>query len=525
MYLRWLIAATFLLALPALAFSDEPKETRVTAPKNTARYAGGLGGSYFVDQQLLKDYQAIKENLSRLHEEIKAGEATSTSALKRLQEIETEATVLRATIEATKTFVAAFKTYKKTETQIVPLADSRRIIVVGDNVTMRGWEGPGIKIVLEKIVLGTEPPTADEFKAISLEHEVKVLTKLVGKTPAERAADNKEFRESEAGKKMTEAELVARETFWKEQFSGYNVFADFQGKAANVLSVVGLQYDQGNRQISSCITSPGGGATVGSEWKRHASVTIYVPPCEHVLVAGCQVKLDIQKLNCNLLLSTSHSRDRNYNGSFEVRSIKGNVTIDQAPVRVLEDVTGDVSATMTDEFVNAGTNHSGGFRTSYSYDTANTQFNNISGKLTAHFLRTQLALGDIAGAINLQNEFGNTKLHFNEGHKIESAMRIISQSGKIEFKAPPAVLSSIPIYAYTLCGTIRTDLGREVLDDVSFSTGNPRRSWSGFVTPSKDRFSLEKFERPAKALKNSDRKPGLDLISKSGRVSILQSAD
>jgi hypothetical protein len=68
---------------------------------------------------------------------------------------------------------------------------------------------------------------------------------------------------------------------------------------------------------------------------------------------------------------------------------------------------------------------------------------------------------------------------------------------------------------------LHTNLNREVLDDVDFTTGWPRQSWAGFVTPSKDRFSFAKFERPAKALENSERPAGIDLISKAGSIRIM----
>ncbi len=64
----------------------------------------------------------------------------------------------------------------------------------------------------------------------------------------------------------------------------------------------------------------------------------------------------------------------------------------------------------------------------------------------------------------------------------------------------------------------------ETLDDFQFTTGFPRRDWSGFVTPNKDQpYSMAKFERPGRALENRDRANGLDLISKGGMVTIMAS--
>jgi hypothetical protein len=72
---------------------------------------------------------------------------------------------------------------------------------------------------------------------------------------------------------------------------------------------------------------------------------------------------------------------------------------------------------------------------------------------------------------------------------------------------------------------MHTNIAREILDDVSFSTGYPRVGWHGLITPSKERFSFAKFERPAAALTNRKRDAGLDLISRGGLVSILKGDD
>lgn len=503
------------------ADDDGPSRSTVEAPAGSAKVASGRGGAYFADKDLVKRYNDLKSRLKTIKQEILEGRPSSKSALQELDEIEKQSKEIRETIDATKTFVSAFNAYKKTEEVLIPLAESKRIIMRGDSVTMRGWEGPDIKVVIEKVILAKEKPQPNEFDAMLVEHEVTIAEQLVGRTPAQRAADAQRFRESEAGKKMTSEQLASREAFVKKLFAGYSRFADFQGIEANVLSIGGLRHDQGNTQISYRINSSGGGATVSSTWKRHSTITVYVPKCNHVLVAGCMVKLDIAEIDANLTLTTSDSRDRDYEGAFVVRSINGNVTIDQAPVRTLEDVSGDVDCTVTNEFVNSGTRHSGGYRTSYTYETEATRFSNIKGNLVAHFLRTDLHLDHIGGLIDIRNEYGTTSLAVESAESIDRAMRVITESGQINLFASRECLESVPIYAYTQCGTIHTDLPRAVLDDIDISTGTPVRNWQGFITPSKEPFSMDKFERPAKAIDNEDRTAGIDLISHCGRVEIL----
>jgi hypothetical protein len=500
-------------------------KTTVQAPPDTARLTGGLGGAYYADQNLVRRFTELKSRLQSIKRSIEAGVPSSESALRELADIERESNEIRQTIDSTKTFVAAFQAYKKTEQINIPLAESGRIIMRGDSVTMKGWEGPGIKVVLEKVILAKQEPDASEFDAIKVVHDVRIAESLVGKTAEQRASDEQSFRESDKGRQMTEEQLGEREAFVRKLFSGYEQFRDFQGIAANVLSVSGLRHENGNRQLSYRINSPGGGGSLTSTWKRHANVTVYVPPCKHILVAGCLVELDIADVNANLMLSTRESRDRDYDGTFFVRSIDGDVTIDQAPVRVLDGVSGNVRCVVTDEFVNSGTRHSGGFRTAYSYAPSEMSISNVQGTLQATLLRTDLQLSNILGIVDVMNEYGSTHWTVSDDLSIHQAMRIVSQSGRITLSGPRSVLESLPLYAHTQCGKMKTDLSRETLDDVDFTTGTPQRNWTGFVTPSDDRYALAKFERPTKAIHNEDRSAGIDLISHAGSIEILSTSD
>lgn len=515
-----MFVSSLFVAGPVASGDDDAREAKAVAPPGTVQLSTGLGGSFYVDKRLMKQYNALKIRVQHIKEEIAAGDSSSESALKQLAVIELESAKVRQAIDANKTFVSAFKTFKVIETVSFPLADSRCIVVQGDNVTIRGWKGPGIKTVVEKIIVAKEKPLESEFSDIKILHEVSVAEKLVGRTQQQRFDDEKEFQNSPRGKEMTVEQLESRRVFLAKLFGGYEMYADFQGKPVNNLSVSGLEHDKGNRQLTMRINSQEGGANVFSQWQRHAAVTIYVPPCEHLLVAGCMVKLDIENVKGNLLLTSRESRDRDYQGTFEVRKIDGNVTVFQAPVRILDEVSGNVQITATEEFVNSGTHHEAGFRTTYSLEPQATKISNVKKNFTGWFLRTDLHLHNLGGVIDVQNEYGETHLEVSGQAKIDQPMRVISESGKINLTGPRAVLEAMPLYAYTMCGTLRSDLSREFLDDVSFSTGSPTRNWSGFVTPSKDRFSMNKFERPMKAWENAKRNPGLDLISRSGRVSI-----
>ncbi len=75
--------------------------------------------------------------------------------------------------------------------------------------------------------------------------------------------------------------------------------------------------------------------------------------------------------------------------------------------------------------------------------------------------------------------------------------------------------------AYTLTGTVFTNIRREILDTANFSTGSPRRNWHGMASASQDEASYTRFARPQAVLDGEQRSPGLDVVSKAGNISIL----
>ncbi|MEX1026945.1 MAG: hypothetical protein WD049_02900 [Candidatus Paceibacterota bacterium] len=502
--------------------NDETNELQsiVGAPPNTRNMGSTLGGAYFVDEELLERYEAIKARLVQVRKDISLGNASSDAAMKTLASIQKESDLLREELEKKKVLVSAFHVYSKTSEQSFPLGEERLVIITGDNVIVRGWDGPGMKCVVEKTILAKERPDDSDFDAIQVDHELTVAKDQVGLTPEQRDQQERDFLASENGRDLTEEQMARRKQFVDEIHHSYGEYRAFQGRKANTIQLTGLTHQEGNKNLTMRINSPGGGGTVSSQWQRHAAMTVYVPECKSLAVRGCLAGLDVQDIECDLVLTTDGSKDRDYEGSFTVRRIKGNVTIDQVPVRVLSDVTGDVRFTATDEFVNSGTHHENNMRIHSSYSTHLTQIDHVSGDLQATFLRTDLKLSEIEGTLDIVNSYGPCHLAANTADT-ERAHRIVSQSGTIHVQGPASVLEKTPIYAYTECGRLRTNISREILDDVSFSTGRPRRGWNGFVTPSENRFHFGAFERPAAALEDRERAPGLDLISHAGTVSIL----
>jgi len=493
----------------------------VVAPPDTLRMGSTLGGAYFVDKELYQRYEALKARLSQIREEIWRGDASSDVAMKSLTAIQRESKQLREELDRRKVLVSAFRVYSKTSEQIFPLADERLVIITGDDVIVRGWDGPGIKCVVEKIILAKEQQPDDSvFDSIQVKHEVKVAEEMVGLTRERRDQGEREFLASETGRKMTDEQRVGRKKLVDGIHHSYDDYLAFQGREANTIQLTGLSHQEGNRNLIMRINSPGGGAVSSSQWQRHAKMTVYIPACKYLAIRGCLAGLDIQSIDCDLLLTTHGSKNREYEGSFTVRGVNGNVTITQVPVRVLSEVTGDVLFTASNEFVNSGTHHGRAGRTMSSYETHKTRIDHIGGDLQATFLRTDLSLSAIKGTLDVTNHYGSTHLTVN-AVDTDRAHRVVSESGRIRVDGPASILEKTPIYAYTQCGRLQTSLSRDILARASFSTGHPRIGWHGFVTPSKDRFDLRKIERPAAALENRERAAGLDLISHAGSVTIV----
>lgn len=513
------------VVLSSLALADDDDEqlkSKVFAPPNTVDVASTLGGGYFVDKELVNQSKILKEELALIRIKIRGGELTSAQAIKQLELIEAKRAEIAKAIEAKKILVSAFNVYSKNETIDFPQGEEKLVLITGDRIRIRPWKGPGIRCELNKIIIAKTPPDDSEFDQIKVIHQVGVASEIVGLTAEELAKEEAEFRVSPNGRKLSDEQIASRQRFIEEQITGpKRKYAPFQGKVCDQLQLSGLAWEEGNRQVSMVIQSDGGGASHSSQWRRHAKLTIYVPTSKWVLVRGCLSEVDISGIEANLILTSAGSRDRDYEGKFTVSKITGNVLIDQAPIRELVEVDGNVDFTATDEFVNHGTSNEWGTRTAYSFATARTSIGNVSGKLKARFLRTDLELNNIKGPVDVQNEFGDTRLKLEKPIDISVANRIVSESGTIQLSGGIDLLSKIPLYAYTLSGSLHSNLDRTVIEETSFSTGIPRRNWHGFVTPSKERFSLDKYERPKKALENQERPPGLDLISRGGTVKIL----
>ena len=504
---------------------DKALKSQVTAPANMSEVSDTLGGSYFADKALVEESEHLQSQLTILKEKIRGGKITSAEALAQLDEIQTAIQMVRTKIEKSKVLVEAFKVFTRKDEQIFPLGESRRVIITGDRIRLRRWEGPGIKCVLEKSIVAKEKPPASEFGKIKMKHELGSAEPIVGISLEERQQTERDYLASEDGQKLTPAARTFRKQLTEQSLAAAAKYSPFHDQECNMLDLNGLSWKEGNKNLSLVIESKGGGKFHRSQWQRHAVLTVYLPTCEWVALRGCECGVDISGLTTNLLLTNDGSRDKDYVGRFEVQDHQGDVNVDQVPIRKLVNIKGDVNFTATDEFVNSGTSYRDNTRTTRSFDTADTEIKDIQGALSCWFLRTNLAIDNVTGKLDVRNEFGDTQLTLNGDASAELdpllAHRVISESGSIVLTATQGQLSKLKTYAFTNCGVLDTNVSRELLEFKSFSTGQPKRSWHGLVPKLNQRhMGMPDFERPDNAWGDKQRAAGLDLISRSGSIEI-----
>jgi len=332
-------------------------------------------------------------------------------------------------------------------------------------------------------------------------------------------AEEEQFLKSPQGRGLTPAQVAARRKFSERSYQSYALFQEMQGKAINNLTIEGLTWQEGNRQITLEAKSKGGGGSMRSQWRRHAMLTVHVPKCKLVTVRGCLRGLDVQGVPTTLIVTSSGYRDRDYNAQFLIKRVRGNLTIADFPANLVEDIDGDVSIETTRDFANSGTQHFEDTRLSFGYRAFECRCSNIRGNLRARVGRMNVHLEDIRGRIDVHNEFGDTTLAIHQPLSATSH-RLSSTSGRVEVRADQEALAKLPVLLATNFGTVRTNTLREQFEEFHISTGDgPARDWRGF------RRMLGKSEEGPPdifsvidVLQGSTNVPGLVVISQAGGV-------
>jgi hypothetical protein len=471
-------ATVLLLALSAASApaSDEPR-AKAVGPANHAILSDTLSGSYFVAAPLKQQYDRLLSRLEALKRELDEERVTGAQATARLKTLGEELRKLRDKIEESKVLVPAAKVHAVMETTTFDLGPEGRLVITADQVKLVASKDAKVHCVLEKIYLSPDDkPAGAELAAIKLVHGHGPAPEIGG--PAD----------------------------------------DVRGKASDTVTVEGLTYEQGNRQITLEAESKGGGASMRSVWRRHAALTVHVPKCNALVMRGCLRGLDVQGIPTSLVVTSSGYRDRDYNAQFRIHGVRGKVTVLDFPVNLVEDIDGDVSITTPHDFANSGTQHANNSRLSFWYRPLECRCANLRGSLHARFGRMSVHLEGIRGRIDVENQFGDTTLALSQPLAAEPH-RLSSVAGRLEVNADPAALGTLPVVLATHFGTIRTNTRADEYPAFSFGASGDSPAWRGFrrVVNKGKEDPLEVF-RVLDVLNGNNNPPGLVVKSQAGAI-------
>jgi hypothetical protein len=523
-----------LLAFSSTAVCDELPKAKATAPDNHVQLKDTASGTYYVAKPLKEEYDKLLSRLRTLQADIESERTSGTEALSNLKALQADLVRLRDEIEKKKLFVPVAKTHVQTETITFDLGSEKLLVITADNVRLVGWEGPGVKVELEKIVLSTDGKLDEaELKGLTVIHKHGPVPEMVGLTKEENDIREAAFLKTKDGQALKPDAIEWRKKFHGEIQAHHAIYRDFQAKDVDTLEIEGLTHDQGNRQMTLEVNSKDGNGSYRSVWRRHAQLTVYVPVCKAVAIRGGLEKLDIENIKSSLVITADDSHNRDYHSESRIRGVSGSLAARNVPLHTIEDVSGDVSLACTVDLANSGTSHDGGsepgqeLRTFHFYQAVPCFVKNVGGNLQAWLCRVDLEAQDIAGKIDVRNEFGDTRLKMTKP-LAKVAHRIVSEAGRIELNFSTANLGELPLWAVTQCGNVRTNSPRELLDSFNYTQGmtseGVSRNWAGLRRTKKPNAEfdpsefMESVERADKALHNLSRSPGLDIISRGGTV-------
>ncbi len=519
------VAIATLLACTNSSAQDTPV-VEGKAPSDHAIVGSKLGGRYFAPKPLKEAYDQLVSKVRSLETELREGRIDGAQASAEVKALQAELAAVREKIEREKTFVPAGKVHTQSDSMTFTLGEGRAILILATKVRIVGWEQPHVMCTLEKTVLTAGDEDASEhLEKIQVIHEHRLAEDLVGKTPEQLRAEHKEFMASPEWQKLNPGQRAWRQRFLDERIASQLIYAPLQGKPIDVISLKGFSHQEGNRQITLKVQSPNGEGSQSSVWQRHADLTLYVPKCEAIAVKGGLRGIDVEGVESALILRGDDDRD--YQARFVIKNLRGTLTAEGIPLQSIETLHGDADIRMTAYLGNSGTRRADGTRTSYVFVPEKFVYKDIAGKFRGRFVRSDIELSEVDGQIDVENEYGQTRLTVNKP-LLEVPHRIVANGGDITLHANDRGYGRLPVFALTECGTVRMGSPDQTFEDVhwnlSMDTPPERRSWMGFVRvpagATHARF-FEHFERIEKAVDGEERPAGLDLISRGGSVQVL----
>jgi hypothetical protein len=502
--LAWLVAP---VRAGVVEDQTSDKGKRAVAPGDAAIFAQDRAGAYFIARPLKEKYDSLQKRVSALRTDIRAAKIDSAQAHGQIAALQAELNDLLRQIDATKLYIPGAKIQTRIETTTIPIADNDLLLIDCENVEIHGWNGPGIECVLEKTVLDEDGTKFDpDFDGI------KLVTR--------KATGNEFFG---FYKEMASRPGEREKGLW----DGF-IFKEYIDRDLTHITVDGLTFQEGNRNISLEVRNETGDGSHSSQWRRVAKLRLRVPKCRLVGVRGALGGFRVHDLNTSLSVLGEGNRD--FSAIYVVSNLLGSFTAENIPIHRLDGIRGNVSVmNMAYE-----ENRSSGFgpdgQTSRSESPRASTYRDIHGDLTASFCRADLTLEQIEGRIDVQNDFGNTDWIINKklGQKLDH--RLVSQSGSIEIRLDDKALGDLKMSLFTECGILHLANGVRAFKSMMFSSMEGdvvRRSWHAQIRskmPEGQRNPMESFEtfqRVADALHGRTRKPGVDVISRAGTITVV----
>ncbi len=388
----WLTLTLVLGAGLAPASGDEPKskqETRPQAPGDYRIFEQDMAGAYFIARPLMEKYDALRKRAASLRAEIDGARIDPGKARAEVAALQRQLSDLMRTIDNAKLYIPGASVHKRTETTHVAIKPDDLLLVDCGDVDVRGWDGPDVQCVLEKTVLDDDSgKVADDFAGIEL-----VARKGSGKEFFGFYLDVRDQAKFKDNQDL-QTEL--------QRF----VFPEFLGREFPYITVKGLNYQEGNRQIQVTVTSERGDGFASGQWRRHAMLTLLVPKCQRVGIRGGLGRLKVRDLNAGLSVLGQGNRD--YTTVYEVANLGGPLAADNIPIQRIVGVKGNVSVTATAYMENTDGGYGPDGVTSRVLDPKDSVYRNIEGDLLARFCRANLMIGDVVGRVDVENDFGNT---------------------------------------------------------------------------------------------------------------------
>ncbi len=496
-----LAATTLVLFAVSDIAADEQPNARPMAPAGYSIFESDMTGSYFVTKPLKDKYDSLLKRVDELRTDIDQARIDESQARRVIVRLQSEIDETLREVEKTKLYIPGATVQNRAATKTIPFGAQDLLFIEAENVEIRGGEGTELKCVVKKTVLGEfdkDQDLAAEFDGIEL-----VIRKSTGK-------EMFGFYKTAAGRPDLKPLF--------DQFP----FKPLIDREFTVITMKGLSYQEGNRQITvESRSEAGGDGSIGSQWRRHAKLIVTVPKCQGVAIQGALGGLRAHSLNGSLMIQGTGNRD--YHARYQVTDQRGSLTASGIPIHDIDGVTGDVSIIHTSYNENISTSHGPDGVAIRPFAPKPARYKEIQGNLQVNFCRADLTLEGIGGRVDVQNDFGNTV--WRSLRTIAATdHRIVSQSGTVELGFAPDALGKLTLALLTSCGVVRLPHGDAGFQSKMFA-GNigdtVNRSWNGFVSgsPSGDSGdSVRFYKRMPAALRGDRRAAGVDIISRAGTV-------